>query len=167
MGAGEAKEIHQHYRWLGSSQALPLKSCVTCSRSLDLYELLISEVGTRLQSWCKDWLSLQVWESPLLPPPSPPPSSVPRLRGGVRTAPRAGEEPVTSRGARRDLGQCRVPPSLAPWKTKAQRQPRSPQAQAGCSPGLRVPGQCSLSKRGQEGQRSPKVTKVTPLLMQT
>lgn len=128
-GRGEAKEIHQHYRWLASSQALPLKSCVTCSRSLNLYELLISEVGTRLrslQSWCKDWLTLQVWESPSSHP-LPTPNSVPRLQG-VRTAPRAGEEPMTSRGARRDLGQCRVPPSLAPGKTKAQRQPHSPQA---------------------------------------
>lgn len=70
---------------------------------------------------------------------------------------------MTNCGARRDLGQCRVPPSLASGKTKAQRQPHSPQARTACSPGLRVPGPCSLSRRGQKEQRSPKVT---PPLMQ-
>lgn len=71
---------------------------------------------------------------------------------------------MTKCGARRDLGQCRVPPSLTPGKAEAKGQPPALRPRTACSPGLRVPGQCSLPRRGQEGQRSPKVT---PPLTQT
>lgn len=59
---------------------------------------------------------------------------------------------MTNCGARKDLGQCRF------RKDQGAEAATQPSGEDGLQPRAPVPGPCSRPRRGQEEQRSPKVT---------